>query len=184
MAATVMITLTSRKQHSSESTLPATAGIHQASHRSSSFASHSSSIASTRQPLRLASPGQCRKDRQDPSHRQMKLARCGRSSPASIWRALCYQYGPFRCHGIRLPVTTRQRREDWPDPQPLAAKVNLLRPEFADIYLTHEYGPFQGHNISSITVWEAETTSSERQLNGKGGICILSSGAEHTHEKD
>jgi hypothetical protein len=34
-------------------------------------------------------------------------------------------------------------------------EVSLLQPEFADIYLTHKYGPFQGHQISSITAYAA-----------------------------
>jgi hypothetical protein len=33
--------------------------------------------------------------------------------------------------------------------QPVEA--TLLQLEFTAIYLTHKYGPFQGHNISSIT---------------------------------
>jgi hypothetical protein len=36
--------------------------------------------------------------------------------------------------------------------QLLPAEASLLQPKFPGIYLTHKYIPFQGHNISSITI--------------------------------
>jgi hypothetical protein len=39
--------------------------------------------------------------------------------------------------------------------QPLHAKASLLWLDFASINLMHKYGPFHGHNISSITAYAA-----------------------------
>jgi hypothetical protein len=39
--------------------------------------------------------------------------------------------------------------------QSLPDEVSLLRLEFADIFWTHKYGPFQDHQISSITTYAA-----------------------------
>jgi hypothetical protein len=69
------------------------------SHHSSSFTS-CTAISSTRQPLRLTSPGQRREDQSAPSRYPLKPACCGQSLPASIRHTLCYQYGPFQGHQI------------------------------------------------------------------------------------
>jgi hypothetical protein len=114
MAAKVTIMPSSRQQHSSESTPSTTTGIHQASHRSSSFASHSR------------------------SHRQANAEKTSKIPAAP--------HSPAAPARIARPTQIRPARS-----QPLPDEVSLLRLEFTDIYLTHQYGPFQGHQISSIT---------------------------------
>jgi hypothetical protein len=76
------------------------------------------------------------------SHRQADAEKAGKISVAP--------HSPAAPARITRPKQRRSARS-----QSLPDEVSLLRPEFADIFPTHKYGPFQGHQISSITIYAA-----------------------------
>jgi hypothetical protein len=116
LAATDTITLTSRRQHSSQSTPPATTGIHQASHRSRSFASAPLSLA-------LAS--------HSGSHRQANAEKTGRipvttsrSQPAAA--------------GVRRHLSDAQTRPFSGPPNLIDNRISRL-PAYSSVYSVNRW---------------------------------------------